>query len=192
MGRLKKYNREDVIQKAMKAFWDNGYENTSTRLLEEKMGINQNTIYFEFKSKEGLFIESLNCYENLLKCSIMSPIINSNGDISDINIFFKSFITSVKSGESPNGCLFGNTSLEFGFSNDRIKKRLNDYYRFLYSTFFDLLTKAKSNGSIDNNSDVGKLSNYLVGCTNGLSVMVKVLDETAVNEYIECVILSIK
>lgn len=176
----------------MKAFWDNGYENTSTRLLEEKMGINQNTIYCEFKSKEDLFLESLNCYENLLKCSTMSSIINSNGNISDINTFFKSFIRSVQSGESPNGCLFGNSSLEFGSSNVRIKKRLNDYYRFLYSAFFDLLTKAKTNGSIGKNSDIGKLSNYLVGCTNGLSVTVKVLDEVAINEYVECIILSIK
>lgn len=176
----------------MKAFWDNGYENTSTRLLEEKMGINQNTIYCEFNSKENLFIESLNCYESLLKSSTMSPIINSDGDISDINTFFKSFIKSVKSGESPNGCLFGNTSLEFGSSNARIKKRLNDYCQLLYSSFFDLLAKAKANGGIDKNSDIGKLSNYLVGCTNGLSVMVKISEESAVNEYVDCVVHSIK
>ena len=63
MGRLKKYNREEVLQKAVDVFWEHGYENTSVRLLEDRLGINQKSLYAEFKNKENLFLEVLKHYQ---------------------------------------------------------------------------------------------------------------------------------
>jgi len=45
MARKKQYNEEDVLEKALTLFWSNGYESTSTRMLEKEMGINQFSIY---------------------------------------------------------------------------------------------------------------------------------------------------
>ena len=45
MARKKQYNEAEVIEKAMRLFWRNGYESTSVRMLEKEMGINQFSIY---------------------------------------------------------------------------------------------------------------------------------------------------
>jgi AcrR family transcriptional regulator len=43
-----------VIEKAMSLFWRNGYQNTSVRMLEKEMGINQFSIYASFGNKHGV------------------------------------------------------------------------------------------------------------------------------------------
>lgn len=192
MGRSKKYKRQEVLEKAMKAFWDNGFINTSARMLEDKMGINQRTLYAEFKSKDQLFIESLQQYEQLNKEVILKPLLASDGDLEDIRTFFTDFIVAVKSNQSPNGCLFANTAMEFGTTSPEVKERLDSYFDLIYMAFFDLLTKAKSKGKIAKNTDLVKLSNYLIGCTEGLTVTVKVRDEKALLDFVDFTMNSIK
>ncbi|AXT20924.1 TetR family transcriptional regulator [Flavobacteriaceae bacterium AU392] len=192
MGRLKKYNREDVLEKAMLAFWKNGFENTTSRILENEMGINQNSIYSEFKNKESLFLETLNCYEDKLKTGVLKSVIESKGDLEDIRLFFNRFVERVKNGSIKNGCLLTNTTVAFGGSNDRIKEYLNQFYNQLHDYFYDLIIKAQLNGQIPKNKDVNILATYLIGCTQGLKVIVKVMDENALSNYIDTVINSLK
>ena len=59
MPRNKTYNEEDVVEKALNVFWQNGYESTSMQMLEKAMGINKFSIYSSFESKHGLFLECL-------------------------------------------------------------------------------------------------------------------------------------
>ena len=51
MARKKSYDEKDVIEKALSTFWREGYEGTSTRMLEKEMGINQFSIYSSFENK---------------------------------------------------------------------------------------------------------------------------------------------
>ena len=80
MPRKKEYDREEVTEKAMQVFWNNGYKATSMRTLEEEMGINLYSIYAGFEHKEGLFLETLKRYEQLNKTLILRPLIESEGD----------------------------------------------------------------------------------------------------------------
>lgn len=69
MARQKAYKEEEVIEKAMNLFWRNGYETTSTRMLEKEMGINQFSIYSSFSNKQGVLLQSIKQYKNKLKCN---------------------------------------------------------------------------------------------------------------------------
>ena len=37
MARKKQYNEDEVVEKAMRLFWKNGYEITSMQMLEKEM-----------------------------------------------------------------------------------------------------------------------------------------------------------
>ncbi|MEN8005752.1 MAG: TetR/AcrR family transcriptional regulator [Candidatus Krumholzibacteriota bacterium] len=62
MGRPRKYDRDDVLNKAMKLFWTKGYEGTHLKELVEVTGINRFSLYKEFGGKEGLFMAALAAY----------------------------------------------------------------------------------------------------------------------------------
>jgi AcrR family transcriptional regulator len=62
MGRPRKFNRTDVLEKAMPLFWKQGYANTGLHDLEKATRVNKSGLYSEFKDKEDLFLASLRYY----------------------------------------------------------------------------------------------------------------------------------
>ena len=62
MGRKKNYNRDKLIEKAMKIFRINGFAGTSTQMLVEGLGDNRFSLYAEFGSKQELFDAALERY----------------------------------------------------------------------------------------------------------------------------------
>ena len=191
MPRKKNYSREEVIAKAMKVFWDNGYTATSMRTLEKEMGINLFSIYAGFDSKHGVFLEALEQYQTLNKTVILRKLLESQGELEDVRIFFHDFVTSVKSGQTPNGCLFANTAIEFGETDEAVAKRLQAFFGLLQQAYIQLLQQAQRKGNISETADIEKYANYLVGCTEGVAVIAKVLDEKRISDFIDTTISAL-
>src|SRR6476646_1840238 len=61
-GRPLSFDRDEVLQKAMLAFWEHGYENTSIAELTEVMGITAPSLYTAFGDKKRLFLEAMHLY----------------------------------------------------------------------------------------------------------------------------------
>lgn len=61
-GRPLSFDREDVLEKAMLAFWESGYETTSISDLTAAMGVTAPSLYAAFGSKQQLFLEAMHRY----------------------------------------------------------------------------------------------------------------------------------
>jgi len=190
MARTKNYDADIVTGKAMMVFWKNGYRATSMRMLEKEMGINQFSIYSSFKSKLNLFIECLRKYKQQVRAGLLKILIESDGSLNDIREFMNRFVQSVKSGNSPSGCLIANTAAEFGNSNKQVKDELNDYYLMLEDLFSALLTRAASKKEISSSVDIRRSAKFLVTSTQGMAVTAKILSSDDMSAFIETVISS--
>lgn len=62
MGRTKLYDRDAVLDSAMRVFWRRGFTDTSLQQLEQATGVNKSGLYSEFKDKGDLFLSSLRHY----------------------------------------------------------------------------------------------------------------------------------
>ncbi|KAG1663443.1 Sulfate adenylyltransferase subunit 2 [Nymphon striatum] len=62
MARTVEFDRNEVLENAMNTFWQNGYSMTSIPNLVKSTKLNPGSIYAAFKSKEGLFLETLEFY----------------------------------------------------------------------------------------------------------------------------------
>ena len=107
MGRAKKYERDDVVKKAMTIFWKRGFAHTGVQDLEKATGVNKSGLYAEFTGKSDIFVAGLKYYyEN-----------RGNGEIllreplgwKNIEDFFK-FTAKGWAGEK--GCLSVNSMRE--------------------------------------------------------------------------------
>jgi len=190
--RQKGYSEDQVIAKALNTFWRNGYAATSVRQLEVEMGINQFSIYSSFGSKKGVFIKALKQYHHQVKAIFLSELIQSNGHIEDIRKFFISFVDSVKSGKTPNGCLMANTAMDVGSRDKQVKVLLQLFFEMLKNVFVEVLEKAKKKNEIASTADIERYANYLVGCTEGLAVTAKVLDQDKLDDFINTTISALK
>jgi TetR/AcrR family transcriptional repressor of nem operon len=192
MPRQKQYSEEAVLDKAVDVFWNRGYKSASIRELEKEMGINQFSIYASFGSKKKLFLKALDRYSEQVKEIFLTDLIRSNGDISDIEKFMKSFVISVRSGRTPNGCLMANTAMDIGSREKEVKIRLNYFFELLNTVFTEVLEKAKTRKQLNKNAPIDKYANFLVGCTEGLAVTAKVLDDDQLRDFIDVTITSLK
>ncbi|PIL20798.1 hypothetical protein P775_07770 [Puniceibacterium antarcticum] len=61
-GRPLSFDREEVLEKAMLAFWDSGYETTSISDLTAAMGVTAPSLYAAFGNKQELFLEAMRRY----------------------------------------------------------------------------------------------------------------------------------
>lgn len=61
-GRPLSFDRDDVLDKAMLAFWQSGYETTSISDLTAAMGVTAPSLYAAFGNKQQLFLEAMRRY----------------------------------------------------------------------------------------------------------------------------------
>ncbi len=61
-GRPRSFDREDALDRAMRVFWDRGYEATTVGDLTAAMGISPPSLYAAFGDKERLFLEAADRY----------------------------------------------------------------------------------------------------------------------------------
>ena len=192
MSRKKSYNEEEVLEKAMHIFWDNGYEATSVRALEKGMGINQFSIYAAFTNKKNLFVESLKKYRAYVKTNRFKGLLKEGATLKDLKEFLHGFSLAIRHGRNRRGCLVVNTTGEMGSKDDDIVIELNNYFNFIKEMLRNLLQNSVEAGEISPDADLDKYSNYLLGIMQGLSVGAKVLTEKQTEDIISMALESIK
>src|SRR4051794_13262100 len=65
MARPREFDETAAVESAMNAFWNHGYEATSTQDLCEATGLGRSSVYNTFTSKRALFQRSLTHYTTL-------------------------------------------------------------------------------------------------------------------------------
>ncbi|MCL5128896.1 TetR/AcrR family transcriptional regulator [Algibacter sp. L4_22] len=181
MARKKEYNEDEVVEKAMRLFWQNGYESTSMQMLEKEMGINKFSIYSSFGNKHGLFIESIKCYKSKIR-EMFENFKNASNGIEDIKQFFNDSVSSSFKTDEQKGCLVTNTYNEFSETDDLIiKEEMTSFMDNLKTLFIE---KLKMDPSKDEET-VLKQANYLVLAKHGLAAAARVNSKKEIEDYIE-------
>lgn len=79
MGRPKEFDRDEVLGRAMNAFWRSSYEATSVQDLVDEMGIGRASLYDTFGSKRQLFLDTLRSFIANAKSKLWEPLTNGCG-----------------------------------------------------------------------------------------------------------------
>ncbi|HEY4249986.1 MAG TPA: TetR/AcrR family transcriptional regulator [Roseomonas sp.] len=63
MARPREFDEDEVLQAALRVFWEKGYESTSLSDLLDAMGLTKSSLYQAFGSKEALFWRVVERYQ---------------------------------------------------------------------------------------------------------------------------------
>lgn len=131
--RYKEFNRNRVLKKCLKIFWDQGFNATGIKQIVENTEVNRFSLYAEFKNKEGLLHQSIQFYLKheaypKLKC-LEEGKGNPEALVDYFNLFFKqnSFDTE--------GCFLIFIGTEMDASNHDINTLLKAYVNVLNEYF---------------------------------------------------------
>ena len=191
MARLKSFNEDDVLDKAVEVFWAKGYEATSMQDLVEAMGIQRGSLYGAFGSKQQLFLKSLNRYGQVVVKQLLDILESKPSAIESIELFFAQLVEHLLTAGPLRSCLVTNSAIERGLSDEATRKKVLHLLHSIEKGFYKTLLRAQDNGEISNDCNLTSLSEYLTSSMQGLLVMGKVCSERAVLERINQITLSV-
>ncbi len=192
MPRNKKYDDDQVLEKAMNVFWVHGYEATSVRLLEKEMGINQFSIYASFKNKKNLFINALRTYRQFVIKNRFQPLLQEGAGLAELEKFLFSAVISPKGKEDKKGCLVVNTAGELGYKDPDVAGELNRYYDFIRNMILKVLKNAVKKGEIPANTELEKQASFFLGVMQGISVAGKTMEKDRLKDFIKVALNQIR
>ena len=169
MARPKSYNREEVVERVVHAFWQHGYQALGLRELERLTGLNQFAIRTEFGGKEGLYLEALDVYSEQAIVHAMQPM--KDGTMQDIIDFLEALVTDGSMTSSKYGCLVVNTGIENArVGSPRLDAAVRRYWQALEACFRTCLENAASENRIDPSTDCTSLAKGLISGVMGVHV----------------------
>ncbi|AEJ23626.1 TerR family transcriptional regulator [Weissella koreensis KACC 15510] len=141
MSRVKEFNQDDVLTKAMNLFWEQGYTNTSMQELVDVMQINRGSIYTTFGDKHSLFLRVLEYYHQYLEEQFIDVVTDSKDLRTKLNEVF-SFFLKTHDEQQPKGCLIVNSATELAQVDPDVNAIINDYMQQETNLILKILKKA--------------------------------------------------
>ncbi|MFD2700626.1 TetR/AcrR family transcriptional regulator [Paenibacillus shunpengii] len=188
MARAKEFDEDAVLLKAMRLFWEQGYEKTSMVDLVNHMGVHKRSLYDTFGDKHSLYIKALNRYTRLMMDKKLDR--EPASVVGAIRQLFDNVITSGE-GEYPKGCLIVNTAVELALHDLECKSWVNQRFADTEQLIVELIRAGQRSGELNKEMNAEWLSNYFNNALVGLRVMVKTTDDRDKLEQIVEMTMSI-
>ena len=171
-GKPLSFDRSKVLEKAMELFWANGYEATGITELLECMGIQRQSFYNSFESKQQVFAEALDLYGSTMLMKVRELLAGSGNPIKKIERVFK-FWEGMMKDHAGCGCLVANSVAEFGTSEKMISEVLRSNLGRLEETLYGAFKEAVDGGSLPAERDPRALARTMVAFAQGMALLSK-------------------
>lgn len=171
MARPVEFDRDVVLQKAMQAFWEKGYNTTSVAALAEKTRLNPGSLYNAFQSKEALFLEAIDHYGESGVRQLAVFLSGTQSALSGLRQLFHQLALDAFKGGRECTCFLVNTVLEVSRHQPAVRECVNKHLAAVEMLIRDALQLAQAQGELDANKDASALASFLICNIWGLRVL---------------------
>lgn len=171
MARPREFDRTTALRQAMEAFWELGYEGTSTAALVERLGIGRSSLYAAFGSKDELYAEAMDSYVRDLRVRVIGKL-RAEGPAMDVleNLFLGVAERGAPNGEPLRCCMVVRACLSGTDQSPEIRARTRKAIGELDDAFHDLLQRARDEGALGDCSKLRDSARFLTTTFQALNV----------------------
>lgn len=174
MPRVKLFDEQEVLEKAMNLFWKSGYHATSFEVLVKHLGISRSSVYDTYGNKETLFLKAIQHYRSTNQ-KLVNEFLYSHENVKEgISALFKRAIQQSTVDKDRKGCFVVNTATELLPNDGHIKKLVQQNQTDFEKVFLDYLQLGVEKGQITKGKDLKAIATLLFTLYNGLQVVTKV------------------
>ena len=174
MPRVKQFNEEQVLEKAMEVFWKKGYNGSSMQELVEGMGINRASIYDTFGSKEELFERAFEIYREKNLARIRNFLFSQQPVQHGLLLMFEKAIDQAIQDPDTKGCFVVNATTEMVKPDCTITSMLNKNRIDFEIIFYEYLREGVSRGELGAEKDLKSIAALIYTLYSGIMVLAKV------------------
>lgn len=171
--RSKQFDPNEVLDKAMRAFWSCGYEATSMRDLVNAVNVQRQSLYDTFESKRALYLNALRYYHDAVIVPNFASLYEHESPHRAIREYFLQRVKDIDDPSVINGCFVTNSVAELGELDEEIKAQLNKTLNYMEKSFYVAIQRAQKLGEIDQGKDAKLLAGVLLNGAQGLFVLGK-------------------
>lgn len=168
-GRPRTFDADNALDKAMKVFWEKGYEGSSLPELTEAMGMNRPSMYAVFGNKENLFRMALDRYaqthDPLFHAALKEPSARAV-----VEHFLRGNADAQTETDNPHGCLVINGALACSDDALPIRDTLIERRAASEVLLRDRFERAKVDGDLPPDSCSSQMARYVMTISNGMAV----------------------
>ena len=169
LGRPRAFDIEKALERALRIFWEKGYEGSSLSDLTEAMGINRPSLYAAFGNKEALFRKALDRYVERTMAFVRNAI-NEPTASAVAERLLRSAADMVTNPHDPRGCLTVRGALASGEEADPIRLELALRRSEGEALIRKRLEQAKRDDELPPGANPADLARYLATVYQGMSV----------------------
>ena len=178
-------NIEEVLDKALDAFWAHGYVSTSMNDLMEATGLAKGSLYKGYGDKKSLFMRSLDSYLSSANAELSEAAASSKSGREALEKIFSGVIGMSTRAGVRRGCFSVNSTIELAPRDADVRNRLRRNTRQKETTIAAVIRRGIADGSLRKNLDPEVTASYVTSVMNGLQVRGKLgLSEKQANETV--------
>ncbi len=188
MARPREFDADTALDRAMQAFWAQGYKATSLDELCVATGLSRSSLYAAFGGKRALLHRALDRYERDALKRIRAALAQPGPVRESIACFVDGLIERIVAGPGRSGCFIGNCAAEMAGDRAtvaRVRRSLEN----IEAAFREGLARAQANGEIAADADIVSLARFLVSGIQGLRLVGKANPDRAALGDIAAVML---
>lgn len=172
-GRPRKFDRNVALQNALNVFWAKGFDCTSMPDLVTAMKINSPSIYAAFGSKEKLFQETVELYNEMEGGKIWASMDTEPTARLAIQAMLHASAEEFTSDNKPHGCFITLGALASEGGNESIRQDLQRRRKLCISLIQARLERGESEGELPTGQDWSQIAAFYTSLQQGMSIQAR-------------------
>ena len=172
-GRPREFDREAVLEAAMRTFWAHGYEATSVARLRQVTGLTSPQLYNAFIDKETLFGLALERYltrEASFAVEALQAPVSTYDALARLLTRAAEVYTAP---DKPGGCLFVTGALATSPAAQAVAEEMRKRRKSSEAALRARLEQGVKQGDVPPGTDAAGLAKYFAGVIHGMSIQAR-------------------
>lgn len=186
MARVKEFDEQEVLGKALEIFWSKGYNGTSMQDLIDGLGISRSSLYDTFGDKRALFLSVLEHYRKNQSDAMINMVEQSTDIVQTLREILYQTLNSCPADKVKYGCFMVNTTIELAPHDAEINDMIAGNQKDVEQVIYKAIQKGQQKGQVTKQHSAKTLARFILNTFTGLRVTVKAnTDKKAIAEIIE-------
>ena len=169
MGRHREFDEAEVVEKAMRAFWKNGWRDTTPQRLVEATGLSRSSLYATFGSKQGLFLAALDLYI-VQQHSFLTELLADGTLREALERMYSLIVDNMRPRGGGMTCLVVSSLLEVPAEDDETVARVARGQAQMTAVYEARFQRAIDEGELDGTRTAGELARFIATVNNGIQL----------------------
>jgi AcrR family transcriptional regulator len=169
-GRPRSFDRAEALERAMRVFWERGYEGASVAFLTQAMGITPPSLYAAFGSKEELFREALALYDATEGAPMSRALTEAPTARAAVEAILRANVDLCSDPANPGGCMMVLSATAGAPALGPVRAQLTENRCASEQALRRRLEQAVTAGELATETDTAAVAAFYATVVHGLSI----------------------